>query len=270
MGSLLSVLLNSGALVAYIVGGYAPYHITPYVLITFPIFFLCALPFIPETPYFLLKKGKIEVSFEQCLYRFNIFFQDLFFHQASEKSLAFYENTSASKERFTSEMEKVRAYTAKKQMAAKEKVNWRQFCTPEARYGFQISFSLLFFGVFCGNIILTNYAASIFKQSGSKIDPHISSIIMMCIQVLGVSVASIFVDKLGRRSLLMLSTFGTALGMFCMASFNYLIHEGIDMTQFNWVPVISLSFSVFMASVGILPLYFVVLCEVLPMKVSII
>lgn len=126
----------------------------------------------------------------------------------------------------------------------------------------------MIFSQFSGNIILTNYAASLFKESGSQLDPHTSAIGMMSIQVFGAYIASVFVDKIGRRSLLMLSTMGTAIGMCSMATFNYLIHHGYDMTEFNWIPVTSLSVSVFMSNIGLIPLVFVIMAEVLPMKVS--
>lgn len=121
--------------------------------------------------------------------------------------------------------------------------------------------------ILCGSFILIFYAGSIFKDSGSKLDPNISSIIMMSVQLAGTYTATFCVDRCGRRIVMMVSTFGTFAGLSMLAIFIYLSSRGFDLLAFNLVPVISCSIAVFSLSLGIVPLTFVILAEVLPNKV---
>lgn len=122
---------------------------------------------------------------------------------------------------------------------------------------------------FSGCFALINYSATIFRDSGSDIDPNVSSIILAAIQVAGTYVSTVLVDRLGRRLLLLTSAAATAVGLTVMGLYSFVgSHLQWDLTAFSWVPVTSLSFVIFIASIGILPLPFVVLAEVLPQNVS--
>lgn len=98
-------------------------------------------------------------------------------------------------------------------------------------------------------------------------DPSLSAIIMIIIQLLATATSSSLVDRIGRRILYILSSGGTALGMTAMGTYVYLSFMGADLSGFDWVPVTSLSFAVLSCNIGLIPLVFVVLLEVLPAKV---
>lgn len=122
---------------------------------------------------------------------------------------------------------------------------------------------------FSGCFALVNYSATIFRDSGSDINPHMSSIILAAIQVAGTYTSTLLVDKLGRRVLLITSAAATSAGLTVMGVYSFLrSHLEWEMAGFSWVPVTSLSFVIFIASIGILPLPFVVLAEVLPQNVN--
>lgn len=114
LGSMLILSLNLGILIAYLVGAYLPYNIVPGVLLVFPILFLCGSLFLPDTPRFLMLKGRIEEA---------------------EKSLKFYkgcrQNTKSSEERFKIEMDKLVSYTTARQNAEDIKVTYKDFCKRE-------------------------------------------------------------------------------------------------------------------------------------------
>lgn len=140
--------------------------------------------------------------------------------------------------------------------------------TPAARRGLLIGVTLMAVNQFSGCFVLMNYSATIFRDSGSDIDSNISSIIVASIQCIGTYVATILVDKVGRKLLLMISVSGTTIGLATMGTYSYLDSLHFDLHYFNWVPVTSLSFVIFIAAIGILPLPYVVLAEVLPSKVN--
>lgn len=113
-----------------------------------------------------------------------------------------------------------------------------------------------------------NYAASIFKDSGSNLDPSISAIIMIFIQLLAMVISTSLIDNAGRRILLIVSSTGTTVGLAAMGTYTYLSFYRFNLKGLDWVPVTSISFAVFMAYIGLVPLVFVVLMEVLPVKVK--
>lgn len=51
----------------------------------------------------------------------------------------------------------------------------------------------------CGIFTMISYASIIFAKSGSSLSPGISSIVIGVIQVIGTYVATMFIDRLGRK-----------------------------------------------------------------------
>lgn len=121
---------------------------------------------------------------------------------------------------------------------------------------------------FSGSFVLTNYAVTIFQKSGSNYSPHTSSIVFGCLQIAGTYVTTLFIDRFGRKVLLIISGSGCAIGLTVMGTFSYLVECGLDASGLNWIPVVSLSFVIFIASIGLIPIPYVIISEVLPQKVS--
>lgn len=121
---------------------------------------------------------------------------------------------------------------------------------------------------FSGSFAISNYAVTIFKETGSTIDPNISTIVMGIIQVFGTYSASQLIDKVGRKVLLMTSTAGGCLALLVTGTFSYLANDGYDVSSFSILPVASISFFVFICAIGILPVPYVMVSEVLPQRVS--
>lgn len=130
-----------------------------------------------------------------------------------------------------------------------------------------IGISLAFFSQFTGSFAILSYAVLIFKDSGSTIDPYLSSIIMALLQIMGNLCTTQLVDSLGRKILMIASLVGSAAGLFALALYSYLNQNGYDLSTYFWVPVISLSFVVFISAAGIISLSSVCTIEHLPSKV---
>lgn len=52
-----------------------------------------------------------------------------------------------------------------------------------------------------------------------------------------------------------------------MAIHTFCSHLGYDMEAIRWIPIVAFSFTIFIASIGVLNLPFLVVAEVLPEKV---
>lgn len=64
------------------------------------------------------------------------------------------------------------------------------------------------------------------------------------------------------------SCMGASLFFFVLATYLYLKESSIDVSGFEWIPIMSLSLVIFIASLGIISLPFVIMTELLPNKVS--
>ena len=137
---------------------------------------------------------------------------------------------------------------------------------------------------FCGAFSVMTYTSTIFEASGSSFNPNVSTIFVGVTQLLGSLASTLFVEKFGRKVssklikqflnlitlfqiLLVLSSIGTGLGLGILAIYSYLDKQGVEVRSYGWIPIFSLSFVVFAASVGVMSLPFIVLTELLPNKV---
>lgn len=53
-----------------------------------------------------------------------------------------------------------------------------------------------------------------------------------------------------------------------MGTYSYLGTQNVDLSQYHWVPVVSLSTVIFISSIGIIPIPYIIIAEVLPQKVN--
>lgn len=118
------------------------------------------------------------------------------------------------------------------------------------------------------SLVIVTYSVVIFDKIGAThIDPYISTISIGVMQIVGCLCTTTFSDSLGRKALLIISLLGSSFGLMLFSLYSYLKQNGYAITAFEFVPVMSLSFVIFISSAGILPLIFVCIVENLPSKV---
>ncbi|XP_062545777.1 facilitated trehalose transporter Tret1-like [Armigeres subalbatus] len=250
LGSLLVISLNAGILLGFVLGNCLSYFAVPVVMLMAPVIFLACTSCLPETPFCLLEQNRTEKA---------------------EQSLMFYRGIKGHFQKnddFRKEFEQLKKTSlVLKESLEEHKLNWRDFCTKQARKGLGIGLFLMGLNQLCGALAIITYAANIFKESGSDLSPNVSSIIVALIQLIGTIVSFTLVDNLGRKILLVVSTIGATVGLFCMGLFSFLQHSGQDLSSLGSLPILSLSFTILFSSFGILPLPYVILAEVLPHKI---
>lgn len=115
--------------------------------------------------------------------------------------------------------------------------------------------------------IFLTYGTNIIEQTGTHLPPKIASIFLAPVTILGTLITSHFVDKKGRKFLLILSMAGCVLGHASLITYISLHKSGFDTSSFHWTPVFNMSFIVLLASAGVVPLTFICLVEAFPVKV---
>lgn len=121
----------------------------------------------------------------------------------------------------------------------------------------------MFLEQFSGVFAMLFFASTIFQHSGSSISANGSSIIAGVIQLIGAYCSTMLVDKAGRRVLISTSALGISCGLFIFALYSYLNGHGYVTNSLNWIPLVSFSFVLFIANLGVLTLPFLVMSELM-------
>ncbi|XP_017479634.1 PREDICTED: facilitated trehalose transporter Tret1 [Rhagoletis zephyria] len=249
--SLFTLTLNSGMLTGFILSSHVPYHIIPMIVILFPLIFLLIESFFPETPSYLLYSAQEEEA---------------------EKSFKFYHNCKAENKQelaqFNAKFSELRnAVMAQKSQT--DVVTWRDFFTKRALRALSMGIILMMINVFTGGFALLNYTSTIFVAIQTDIDPNTNTIIIGVVQIVGTITAIILIDRFGRKILLMASTasMGVFLAAFGMYAF-FAEETSADLSAYrSWLPLLIMAFIILSANIGIIPVTFVVLVEILPPKI---
>lgn len=126
--------------------------------------------------------------------------------QEAEESIRFYRNlhrNSRDNEILQQEMIKLRnsLNTSNNDENNDESIsfNWSDLVRNPGRKAFIIGIVLSLVNQLCGCFAILNYTANIFEESGSNLSPNTSAIVVGVIQLLGSYVATILVDRAGRK-----------------------------------------------------------------------
>lgn len=116
---------------------------------------------------------------------------------------------------------------------------------------------------------MLNFTATIFKDAGSSLSPNASSIMVGVIQLIGSAIATMLVEKCGRKFMMTISALGTSMGLATFGFYALMHSKGYDMENLKFVPLLSFSLMIFIANLGVLTLPFLILSEISHPKVSI-
>lgn len=119
-----------------------------------------------------------------------------------------------------------------------------------------------------GFLVFATYAVVIFTEAGANyINPYNSAVFMALLQLIGNFCTASLSDSIGRKTLMVFSLLGAACGMFIFSFHCYLRWIGFNMEEFEFVPVASLYFTVFISSAGVVPLMFIGMVEYMPFQI---
>lgn len=115
---------------------------------------------------------------------------------------------------------------------------------------------------------MLSYSSIIFMESGSTLSPNMSSIVIGFIQLVASYVATILIDRAGRKKLLVSSGIGLFLASGSMSAFIFIKNSGVDVSEVSWLPLLCFSAVIFIGNVGVASVPYVVIAEMVPIKVS--
>lgn len=125
---------------------------------------------------------------------------------------------------------------------------------------------LMALNTFCGCFAMMNFTKTIFEESGSTLSSNMSSIVVGVLQIFGAVLCTFLVERAGRKILFCISAFGISFGLAVMSLYTFQTSRGVDLTSFNWIPLVSFSFVMFIFNWGVNTLPFLFLSEIVELR----
>lgn len=242
LGLLPTALGNIGILVCFVVGNYVPWNMLAIVGMAPALPFIALAFFIPETPRWYISKGADTKAVKSLRWlrgaKTNVDdeFNELKKSQLESDKLG---NNNAFKELF-------------------QKPNLMPLL---------ISLGLMLFQQLSGINAVIFYTVTIFQDAGSSIDENLCTIIVGIVNFLSTFVATILIDRLGRKVLLYISNVCMIVTLMTLGTFFYMRHAGYDLEHLGWLPLVSFVIFVIGFSLGFGPIPWLMMGEILPAKV---
>ncbi|XP_049828117.1 facilitated trehalose transporter Tret1-2 homolog [Schistocerca gregaria] len=221
-------LMVSSCMVMMGIGGILMSSVAPYVdfftlceiMLAFPVLFVVTFWWMPESPYYLVLKGRTE--------------------EATEALMRLRGKDNAKE--VEGELQQIlRSAEQRDQKGGGGIAEAFQELRKSSAARRALLVALIFAGlnILCGSAAMGVNATQIFLWSGSSMDSDISTIIISCIQVVSSMVASLLVDRVGRRPLLLMSFVGASVFVIAEGVYFYLReHSTTDVTDaLGWLPL---------------------------------
>lgn len=225
LGSYFQLMLVIGVLFSYIVGAKTSVFAFNLICATIPIIFAIIFVFMPETPSYLISKGKKEEA---------------------AKSLKWLRGDEYDYSNELAELQEQHESDKKNKVSLVAALQRR--ATIKAIF---ISLGLMFFQQMSGINAVIFYTKDIFDAADTGIDSGVATIIVGIMQVISVFVSSIIVDKLGRRLLLLPSSIVMSLCTILLGVYFFMKdQDASSVTSLGWLPIASLCIFIILFSLG--------------------
>ncbi|XP_063701895.1 facilitated trehalose transporter Tret1-like isoform X2 [Culicoides brevitarsis] len=242
LGLLPTAFGNIGILICFVAGKYMNWSELAYLGAALPVPFLILMFLIPETPRWYVSKGK---------------------EPQARKALQWLRGKQANIEPELKGVMKSHSEAEKSSSGSQIfELLKRQNLKP-----LSISLGLMFFQQLSGINAVIFYTTSIFKSAGSTIDESLCTIIVGIVNFIAVFIATVLIDRLGRKILLYISDAAMILTLATLGAFFYLKSSGHDVENIGWLPLASFVIFVVGFSLGFGPIPWLMMGEILPARI---
>ncbi|XP_050303651.1 facilitated trehalose transporter Tret1-like isoform X2 [Anthonomus grandis grandis] len=246
LGSYFQLLLTVGILFAYVLGAFCTPQMLSIICAFIPILFGLVFFFQPETPVYLLKKRN--------------------------RSGALSSLRRLRGEAYNSENE-IRELQEQLDRSEQETVSFFQALqTKAAKKALFICFSLMIIQQLSGVNAVIFFTSTIFASTGGSIDPNYATIGIGVVQVTATFIASLVIDKFGRKILLIGSAIcmalsGCLLGIYFSLNDRHLVSKEI-ISDLGFLPIVSLVIFISVFSLGFGPIPWMAAAEIMPPEIK--
>ncbi|XP_058977962.1 facilitated trehalose transporter Tret1-2 homolog isoform X2 [Musca domestica] len=234
LGTLFQLTLSIGILLVYIIGAMVTWTTLSVLCLLVPVALFIGMLFLPETPTYLLKKGRRGDAALSLKWLWGRYCDSRTAIQQIQSEL-----DQAGGNASFSDVFRIRA----------------------ARNGLIISMLLMFFQQFSGVNAVIFYTVPIFKSAGSTLDPSICSIIVGFVQVVMTFTSSLMIEKAGRKSLLIFSSTIMTICLAILGAYFDMKDDGKDVSSIGWLPLLCVVLYMITFSVGYGPIPWLMMGE---------
>ncbi|RZF45766.1 hypothetical protein LSTR_LSTR012938 [Laodelphax striatellus] len=236
-----SMIVILGVFIQFIFGTFLHWRTIALVNVVFPVLAMIALYGVPESPHWLMGKGRVEDA---------------------EKSLQWLRGWVEPHEVQVELSHLAKAIKSSNFDESQRKRSWHAFKEKTfLRPYFLVSMAFLF-GHFCGMTTLQTFAVSIFAEMGTPIDKYLATLILGLVQLLGALTCVVLVHWTGKRPLAMVSLVGNSVCWLVVAMYASWFRTHQHVTAYSWVPMTFLICSAFLTHMCIRLLPWVLVGEV--------
>ncbi|XP_057661010.1 facilitated trehalose transporter Tret1-like [Diorhabda carinulata] len=211
-GNAVSFSIYSGEFLINLIGSYTDVKTTSYICLPISILFLITFYFMPESPYYYIKKGEEEKAKDTLRFLKRI------------------DNIDNDYMRLKVDVER----------QLSESASWKDMINIKSnRRALIAGIFIRFTQQSAGFNVFYVYTQFIFQKGGGNISHEQASILFLGLSLLLNIIALTFIVKrFGRRLCYMSSLVGTGLLLYIMGTFYYLDgRKDIDLTNFRWMPI---------------------------------
>lgn len=256
-GSLISTaptFASLGMVICFLKGWFLHWKIVAWLSISYAVVPCILICFVPESPVWLVSKGKIE--------------------QAAE-SLRWINKYQPQPENRNESLAELQLHFLQKEHQQKLEEQslrgtgiWakaKEFLKPTGYKPILILLGLFFFQQFSGIYITLFYSVTFFQEVGSEINPYLASILIGTVRMIMSCINTYMLRTFHRRLLIITSGIGMAICMGFSGLFTYWIKQGTS-TQ-SWVPCVLLLLYVITSMIGLLPIPWTMTAELFPTEI---
>jgi sugar porter (SP) family MFS transporter len=245
LGSFIKLMVTFGELYAHAIGPFVSYQWLAYSCIIIPILFFITFIWMPESPYYLIIRNR---------------------RKDAENSLMKL-RCHLSKDDLEEDMDQMQK-TVIRDLSDKGRI-WDLFNTVGNRRAVLICFGLQLILQFSGIAAIESYTQEILEASESDIPAGIAVIILSVMQLAAGLGAAALVDRIGRKPLLLSTTFLAGVALSMSAIFYFLkLWLNYNMKRYGAILITSVISYELIIALGLSPLPYMMLGELFPTNVK--
>ncbi|XP_017846947.1 facilitated trehalose transporter Tret1-2 homolog isoform X1 [Drosophila busckii] len=234
LGTLFQLLLTMGILFVYVVGSIVSWKTLSVLCLFVPIALFGGMLILPETPVYLLKKGRRADAALSLKWLWGRYCD-------SRSAIQIIQN----------DLDQACANASFLDL----------FSSRNSRNALIISILLMVFQQFSGINAVIFYTQSIFKSAGSTLDASVCSIIVGVVQVIMTLTSSVLVERAGRKILLLFSSTVMTICLAILGAYFHLKDSGKDVSSIGWLPLLCMVMFIITFSVGYGPIPWLMMGE---------
>ncbi|XP_059607340.1 facilitated trehalose transporter Tret1 isoform X2 [Phlebotomus argentipes] len=236
LGSFFQLMVTIGILFVYAVGHGVNVFTLSIICAVIPIVFGLIFFFMPESPLYLVTKDRTSRATDAIKWLRG----DKYDHSAELADLQ-------------QQIDEIRSHPVSLAAAMRRRATVRALV---------ISMGLMFFQQTCGINAVIFYTTDIFEAANTGIEAGVATIIVGVMQVVATFLATLMVDRLGRRVLLITSDCAMATCTLLLGVYFFLKDQDAErVANLGWLPIVSLCVFIVMFSIGFGPIPFIIIGE---------